>query len=962
MSLTVITDDRHRLRRERSSCSPRPAAPSSPATSASRSLLQKTLRHLVGWIGICLLVASSGCAQLRLPAIDPTGSCLLAPLPTTTSLALPCMNGSRYLSNPCGCLGCLGKLGSCLRTPGFSFPNPAFADPADPPACATPGAVGNGVANNEPCVPGPGCSGDCLTGPPAVLYGTEINATKACKLPPRGKRGCILLSPQKIVAPVGGEVMLLSGICGTDGYLQLGEPLEWMLSRDSVGNFIAVGDDAPGLIHRLANVPAAEKQDGSYARGVTSTKVSLVTRGNTNPNDDVKLEKGQTWLTISSPSEGTSHVTVLAPESECWDQRKASATIYWVDARWKFPDPQRKIAGEAATLNTRVTRAEGSLPARGWKVRYEIMNPELASFAGTDGSLITEVMVDDSGDASATLIPAPGTSGNAVVDVRVIRPGGTSDNMPDLTLGRGQAFVTWSAPQLTLRTGGPEVASYDVPFDVFANIANPGDQDATGVEVRAAIPEGTRVITTDAFAKQIGNTVVWELGTIPPQQQLDLGMKLSAASPVAIRFEARGDGGLAADSDIRVDIFRPALALRVTPEKQRYETGEKVVYKIEVENTGDQPLRDVSLTAIGDEAMMHTERGIREVGNDKADGPLQPGEVWASDVNFTPTDSGLRCVNFTALAAGGQQQTQSSCVTVINPAPPTPAMSVTVSPVRDRISVGDRAFIRGRVENTGRIPLTNVRVTMSYEPQLVPEQATVDFPRNFDKPYLIEWTIPELPAGETAVLEGEFAAQGPSQNSRFIFAAESVEGARGSDSTSIQIFPNNTPNVPLTAPPVLPPARTPPTIPGGPGTPPPVSRPPPPTSPSDREPRDQGTLRLDVLQRDISPRVGDPIGYSIRLNNDTNRIDNAVQIAFDLPNGVSVERLTQTQSPELGRITRRGNTIYFEEIRSIKPGETIDYELVLKSNQPQTYDLLLEAVSRNFPGGIANSQRTEITP
>ncbi|TWT56175.1 COG1361 family protein [Allorhodopirellula solitaria] len=920
----------------------------------------RLLRGFSLWV-VVALVACSGCSHLRLPAIDRTGTCLFAPLPTTTQLALPCMNGEGCLSS-CGCLGCLNDLGCCLRCPGFDFPNSAFPEPVEPAPCAEPGAAtGSGFVDNEPCVPGPDCSGDCLVGPPAVLYGSEIYAKHDCKLPSRGKRGCILLSPQKIVAPVGGEVMFLSGICGTDGYLQVAEPLEWMLSRDSVGNIIAVDDNAPGLMHQLASVPLAKKQDGSYARGVTSTKEMLITRGNTNPNDDVKLEKGQTWMTLSSPSEGTSHVTVLAPESDCWDQRKASATIYWVDARWSFPGPQRLTAGVAAELVTRVTRAEGSLPARGWKVRYENMNPELATFAGTDGSSVVEVNVDDSGNALATLVPIPDTSGNAVIDIRVIRPGGTADNMPELTLGRGQSYVTWSSPQLTLRTGGPEIASYNTPFDVFANIANPGDQDATGIEVRAAIPDGVQVIATDAFAKTFPNSVVWEIGTIPPQQQLDIGLKLSSGSPVSIDFEARGDGGLGANGNIRVDIFRPALAMRVVPGKERCETGEKVPFEIEVENTGDRPLRDVTLTASGDQYMMHSEKGTREVGNDKVDGPLQPGETWRSTVHFTPTDSGLRCVNFTANAAGGQQQTQSACVTVIHPAPPTPALAVTVSAARDELAVGEKVFVRGRVENTGKLPLQSVRVTMSYDAQLIPEQATVDFPRNLDTPYLITWTIPELPAGETAVLEAEFAAQQHSVTSQFIFTAESAEGARGRAGTSVQIFPGAAPTPPPALPPTLPPAMTPPAIPGGPGTPPAPQQPyTPPPSPSDQPA--PGTLRLDVLQRDISPRVGDPIGYSIRLTNDTDQIDQAVQIAFDLPAGVTVVRLTQTQSPELGRFTRGGNTIYFEEIRSIKPRESIDYELVLQSNQPQNFNLLIEAVSRNFPAGIAARQPTEIAP
>ena len=150
----------------------------------------------------------------------------------------------------------------------------------------------------------------------------------------------------------------------------------------------------------------SSKKDGSYALGVTSTKRTLITRGNLKPHDDVQLEKGQTWISVSSPSEGTSKVTVLAPESDCWDQRKATATIYWVDANWTFPRPEIASAGQNVELTTRVTRSEDVLPARGWKVRYEILQGGLATFAGTNGSTVVETTVDDSGDARVTLVPS----------------------------------------------------------------------------------------------------------------------------------------------------------------------------------------------------------------------------------------------------------------------------------------------------------------------------------------------------------------------------------------------------------------------------------------------------------------------------------------------------------------------------------------------------------------------------
>ena len=36
-------------------------------------------------------------------------------------------------------------------------------------------------------------------------------------------------------------------------------------------------------------------------------------------------------------TEGTSHVTVYTPAVGDWNLRRATATIYWVDAQWIFP-------------------------------------------------------------------------------------------------------------------------------------------------------------------------------------------------------------------------------------------------------------------------------------------------------------------------------------------------------------------------------------------------------------------------------------------------------------------------------------------------------------------------------------------------------------------------------------------------------------------------------------------------
>lgn len=918
--------------------------------------------HRVLLIAALLLLAiSSGCTRLRLPAIDPTGACLFTPLPTTTGLALPCSGGEG-----CGCLGCIGRfkdnlLGGCFNKPAFGFPTPAFPEPVDPPPCATPAPAAGGICgnSNEPCVPSAPCAGSCATGPRAVLLGSEVDANCGCSLPDRGKRGCILLSPQKIVAPVGGEVVLLSGVCGNDGYLQMNEKLEWMLAPDSVGNIIEVGDDEPGVVGRyVGSRTRPEKKDPSYAIGITSTKKALITRGNLDPNDDVRLEKGQTWLTISSPSEGVSHVTVLAPESECWDQRKATATIYWVDASAVFPGAEIVPAGTPVDLTTRVTRSDKVLPAEGWKVRYEILQPELATF--DNGTSVKEAVVDASGNATVTLLPRAGTSGTTGVNMTVIRPGGASDNLPTLTLGQGQTFVTWSSPKLEVRAGAPAVASYDVPYQVVANVSNPGNQPATNVRVDMQTPAGTRIVNADSFARVSPGGVTWEIGTLPPQTQLDLFLDVASQAPVSMTFTARGDG-LASEDTVRVDIFRPSLGLAVAPVQDRVEAGQPVTFNIDVTNNGDRPLSDAYVTATGDSSIIH-ESGGTSVRDDK-DGPLQPGETWRKKVVFTPTASGRRCIVVDAFADGGQRATQEACVLVINPVPLTPNLSATIDG-KSRVITGDNTLVRARVVNDGRAEARNVNVDMVFDPQLQLLAATEGANQQRIGQRILSWSIPSIAPGQAVTLEGQFRSVAPTPQSRVSVTAESAEGVRATDNFAFEIV-GPTAGPTTTPPPALPPAGVSPEIPGGPaplrGNPSTGAAPTAPAQPLG--PTRSGRLLTEIVQRTSNPvRVNEPIRYGVRVGNDSNVRDGQVGIQFGLPSGVRLERLVPTTNPELSDYRIDAGVVSLPFVPNLEPGETAEFEIVLSSNQPQPFDLQVGVRSLNQPSGYAESVRTVVVP
>src|SRR5262249_24586155 len=166
------------------------------------------------------------------------------------------------------------------------------------------------------------------------------------------------ITPARIVAPVNTEVVLAAGICSPDGYYFTRQPLEWMLAQDGVGQIVAVGHESVhNTSYLLRNSP--QKVATNYVRAHTSTISQVLNRGTPNPADDVYLHKGQSWISITSPTEGTSHVVVWAPKEQNWDRRKATAVIQWVNAGWRLPPNATSRAGQACPLTTTVSRMNG---------------------------------------------------------------------------------------------------------------------------------------------------------------------------------------------------------------------------------------------------------------------------------------------------------------------------------------------------------------------------------------------------------------------------------------------------------------------------------------------------------------------------------------------------------------------------------------------------------------------------
>ena len=135
-----------------------------------------------------------------------------------------------------------------------------------PPAVGSPGAVSipsvDGIAPVAPPPPPPGPG--AVPPPPS----TPPDPPRFGLFDSFGRGGVadarLTLSPQSIVAPVGSEVVLIGGITNNQGKGAVSERIDWMLSPESVGEFMTVDKSPSCLLLRFpSNRP--RKVTNNYA-------------------------------------------------------------------------------------------------------------------------------------------------------------------------------------------------------------------------------------------------------------------------------------------------------------------------------------------------------------------------------------------------------------------------------------------------------------------------------------------------------------------------------------------------------------------------------------------------------------------------------------------------------------------------------------------------------------------------
>jgi uncharacterized repeat protein (TIGR01451 family) len=801
-------------------------------------------------------------------------------------------------------------------------------------------------------------------------------------------------NPLRVVAPVGGEVVLLAGICGKDGYLVKREPIEWMLSPDSVGQIIEVSDDAPGKLSSFLHPhrPKVEKLDVDFAKGRTSSKAQVIDRGTPDCNDDIHLRDGETWLSISSPTAGVSRITALAPESKIWDQRRQTAVIYWLDAQWAFPQAQIVKAPEQIQLNTRVTQAEGFVPAAGWFVQYTIVDPSKATFIGPPEAVKVDertirTVVNNDGLATAILAPVPGSLGTTPVLIDVISRARPEDGIPELTVGRGQTFATFSAAGLQLEAFGPEMTTKGEQVSFTAILANPGDLNAENAKLVMNIPEGLRFISANPNPTITNTGLVWDQGVLPANRQLDVTVFAEAVLPETynVDFFAEAAGINRITQTIRTTIVEPALDVKFGPADgvSQANTGDVVTYEVDITNTGRQSLSNIKLMVKADRALVEVSQQTNEV--EQVIPLLLPGERRQLHIPFRIQQEGQHRAILQVLAGNAPLVQKEGAILGLPPRPKRADIGVAIQfPTRSvqqrSIRVGDEDFAVVSLRNSGEVALTNLEVLISADPRVL-EIVGVD-PSNV--PYAspagegqVRWTPPDLLPSDRGdrVQEATFKilAKSPLQNSVINVIARSAQGVQSNASAQFEVRPNISNVTPPVNPPVNPPVGpsvTPPVTPNN--SPPNTSPQPstgdtPPTLPAPNNgvnplppTRATGKLGIEINDFNDPELVMKPIRYGLTVANQSDQANRRVQIELRIPEGCELVGVS-SQGSEV-RATFRGAGVVLPEIQTLRVGERLEYVIILRSRIPQQMQVEASVRSDLFPNAEKAVQTTTILP
>lgn len=499
-----------------------------------------------------------------------------------------------------------------------------------------------------------------------------------------GEPYSIEVTPMTAVNPVGTQHVLVATVRDANGNPVNHERVEWMLARGGVGEIVEI--DASDA-HRLCT-----KVDNYYAITATHPGDRILDMGTATKDDDILLKDGQTWAVITSPVEGTSHIIAYCPGIQDWNKHKVFATKHWRDVKVTMPADATNLVGTPHEMTVKIARNSDGTPLPNHIVNFRVVDGPAATLT-PGGGQTASVRTNAQGVASATLELKGATPGVNHIEIQVIRPENEQCCEPAVLLATRTHTKTWVKAEIGITKTAPPTALVGATFQYQIMVKNVSPVEAADVKVTDELPAGIEYVSSSPAATVSGQTLTWNLGTMPAngQKAMTVQVKASKNGKFTNCAVVTSKGGLTARAcadtvttapDVAIEKTGPATALMCDP----------ITYKIKVTNNGDGPATNVRVVDNLPRGLT-TQDGRSSVTFEV--GTLGPKQSRDFTVAAKASESGEFTNTATATAEGGISVKDSATTKVMKP-----VLTVTKTGP-DRRFIGRPAEFEIVVKNTG---------------------------------------------------------------------------------------------------------------------------------------------------------------------------------------------------------------------------------------------------------------------
>lgn len=617
-----------------------------------------------------------------------------------------------------------------------------------------------------------------------ALVAVSLAAGACCPRPPQyGEPWSVEVTPVEDTNPTKTQHTFIATVYDQSGRAIPNVQVHWILARtgDAVGDIVTYDDqDLSGTWYDLTT-----KTDNHYAVSYTNEKSAVLHRGMRWVADpaswtDFEVGPGQTWCTITSPVEGTSHMIVYVPAIKDALCHKVFAVKHWQRVphlvAMKECPPQALLGTEFQYKLTIMNDGEGATPG-----------PVEVTEALPDGIAI----VDGASFPQNIGVLAPGDSKVITFRVRADTEG-VKVNRIEARAGEFVARadcttnVTGYGIELVKECGGRYVIGSAVPFTI--RVTNSKGANLTNVVVNDPLPGNVQFVSAQGSkgnASFSNGAVVWSGFDLPANDTATLTINTTSTALGTVNNVATVtatvsgvDVQVSAKDDCTCEIIGiPTINIDKVCDPTQVGIGDPVSFHITVWNSGGADAMNVvvsDLVPAGLQAMGETSWRIdRLAPSDKAGGRT-------FTIQATAMSSG-KFTNVATANADGVAEVRASCdVDVL-----APTLTIRKECKAANPPVADDLTVLNRMEQALHV-ITVTNGNIKAQDVVVVDRLPLDTrggerlqyvssnpAGNYDAGnHTITWNLGTMEANQTATIEVTFMGKaiGPATNTAAVTA------------------------------------------------------------------------------------------------------------------------------------------------------------------------------------------------